>query len=428
MQLPSLKTHALPCEKFAGTSLQAPLSSSTKAYSGDHIGAKSRAAYVKFRLFRSASHPPYKIAFRSPFKEAFALMVAAYLSWTAGREVKKSTGKSVITQFREMTALWFGQMIDPPSYYAQELFRPDRLAQSSQYLTRFETKNGILKSINEYFPSPYDTDEMSDKAQFARGCANHNIPHAQTLAVIGQDDIAWAMDPEDLCFDLFCKRQRGKGAIGAEAFKFIGKGQFCGAAGKHYSVTELISHLREFSDGRSILIQRWLRNHDSIEDLAHASLITFRVITCMNEDQNVEVTDAMLRVLADLEPAWKSVCLDGEFAAPISLASGRLGLLTGDNMRTSCKRYQSHPVTHAKVQDRVIEHWPAIAALAVRCHQSFGHRLMIGWDIALTPQGAVVLEGNTKFDVMFLQRVQNRPAGNSRLGQLLELHLQKLQR
>ena len=393
---------------------------------GNHIGAKARWAYKKFGLFRNARYPPWKIAYQSPFKDVFVFSVVSYLAWVAGREVKKSTGKSIASQFYEMSSLWFRQMVDPPTYYAQELFRSERLAIASQYLTRFETKNGILRSINEYLPSPLPADEMSDKALFAKCCAEHKIPHVQTLAVVGKDQVTWNIDPKELCFDLFCKRQRGKGAIGAEAFRFVAPDKFRNRSGSLYSLQQMIAHLRQLSDGRPMLIQRWLANHKSIENLAQDSLITFRVITCMNEHDEIEVTDSMLRILAVLEPRWKPAAVDGEFAAPIDLSTGRLGLLTGDDMRTCCKRYKNHPVTNAMVKDRLVEHWPAISAMAMRCHAAFSHRLMIGWDIALTPNGPIMLEGNTKFDVMFLQRVQDRPAGNTRLGELLEFHLQKL--
>ena len=393
---------------------------------GNHIGAKARWAFKKFGLFRSANYPPYKLAFQSPFQEAFVLLVAGYLAWVAGREVKKSTGKSLIAQFREMSSLWFHQRVDPPTYYAQELFRTERLAKAPQFLTRFETKNGILRSLNEYRPSPFDADEMSDKALFARLCTAHKIPHVQTLAIVGKDQVTWNIDPKNLCFDLFCKRPKGKGAIGAEAFRFIAPDQFLDRSGTIRSLQQLISHLRQFSDDKPMLIQRWLVNHDSISDLAQDSLITFRVMTSINEHDEIEVTDAMLRILVVLEPRWKPAVVDVEFAAPVDLSTGKLGLLTGDNMRTCCVRYKLQPITNANVHGRQVEHWDAIAELAIKCHTAFRHRLMIGWDIALTPHGPVVLEGNTKFDVMFLQRVQDKPAGNTRLGELLEFHLQKL--
>jgi hypothetical protein len=83
---------------------------------GNHIGAKARWACKKYGLFRSARYPPYRHAFHSPFQEAPILAAAGYLTWVAGRHVKHATGKSLLVQFRDMTSLWFGQMIDPPSY------------------------------------------------------------------------------------------------------------------------------------------------------------------------------------------------------------------------------------------------------------------------------------------------------------------------
>ena len=393
---------------------------------GNHIGGKARWAYSEFGLFRSARYPPNKWAFRSPFQQAFVLAVCGYLASVAGPQVKQSTGKSLTKQFLEMTTLWFRHMVDPPTYYAQELFRAGKLQQASQFLTRFETKNGILRSLNEYYASPYATDEMSDKALFAKICAANKIPHVQTLGTIGPDSVKWSVDPQSLRFDLFCKPQKGKGAIGAEAFRFVSANTYRDKQGNDYSLVELIAHLRQSSKGKNILIQRWLSNHESISDLAHDSLITFRVITSLNENDEVEITDAMLRVLVDLEPRWKPAVIDDELAAPIDLSTGRLGLLAGDDMRTCCRRYKVHPVTNAKVKDRLVEHWPSIAAMAKRCHSAFNHRIMIGWDIALTPHGPIMLEGNTKFDVMLLQRVQDKPSGETRLGELLEFHLDKL--
>ena len=54
--------------------------------------------------------------------------------------------------------------------------------------------------------------------------------------------------------------------------------------------------------------------------------------------------------------------------------------------------------------------------------------MVVGWDIAVTPDGPVVLEGNSNFDVMFLQRVHRVPASETRFGELLSYHLEALAR
>ena len=52
---------------------------------------------------------------------------------------------------------------------------------------------------------------------------------------------------------------------------------------------------------------------------------------------------------------------------------------------------------------------------------------MVGWDIALTTEGPVVLEGNSFTDVLVPQRVFRMPLGHMRLGELLDFHLDRLE-
>ena len=53
---------------------------------------------------------------------------------------------------------------------------------------------------------------------------------------------------------------------------------------------------------------------------------------------------------------------------------------------------------------------------------------MIGWDIAISPEGALLVEGNSYADVDFLQRVARQPIGDSPLGPLLYDQLTELER
>jgi hypothetical protein len=83
-------------------------------------------------------------------------------------------------------------------------------------------------------------------------------------------------------------------------------------------------------------------------------------------------------------------------------------------------------MTGAAVAGRVVPLWPAIDALARAAHRVFADRLLVGWDIALTPEGPVLLEGNSYPDTEFLQRVHDQPIGASPLGPLLAYHLDQL--
>jgi Sugar-transfer associated ATP-grasp len=390
---------------------------------GENVGYNARAAYDGFHLFVKAKHPPVRAAFYPGIQQAVLLTAVGYMAVTSGRILKRATGKPVITQIREMITLWFHDGIDPPSYYQQELYRPERRGSARNYLTRFETKNGLFHILNTRTPSPYPRSEMNDKALFAKCCCKFKIPHPQLLLEIKCDRVTWFGAREELRIDLFCKQKSGMGASHTHAFGFLGGDRYADEKGRDISLDEIIARVR--AEGHDYLVQPWLRNAASIADLAQDSLIAFRVVTMTNELGQAEVTLAMLRVISKLEPSWTDVP-DGEYAAPIDLQTGVLGRFTGDHMSTSCLYYDTHLVTGAPIKGRKIKEWPAIRDVGLAAHRAFPHRVLVGWDIALTDAGPVVLEGNTNLDVMFLQRVHDQPASASRFGALLNHHLKLL--
>jgi hypothetical protein len=85
--------------------------------------------------------------------------------------------------------------------------------------------------------------------------------------------------------------------------------------------------------------------------------------------------------------------------------------------------WDRHPKTGAPVAGRAIAHWPDLVALAVRAHRTFSGRMIIGWDLALTPDGPMIIEGNSDPDTHFLQRVHRQMIGRSPLAPLLRQHL-----
>jgi hypothetical protein len=80
------------------------------------------------------------------------------------------------------------------------------------------------------------------------------------------------------------------------------------------------------------------------------------------------------------------------------------------------------------VAGRVLATWPALKALAMAAHRAFPHRILVGWDLASTVDGPVLLEGNINLDVMFPQRVHRQGFADSPLGPLLQHHLATLAR
>jgi Sugar-transfer associated ATP-grasp len=408
-----------------GEAKAAPMAKRINPRNGRFVGANARQAYYDCNLHKSARHPPIALAFYPGFQELGVLAAISWLVATSGPVIRRATGKGMTKQFWEMAQLWFRDGIDPPSYYALDLYEPSHFKNAPHYLTRFETKNGLFRALNKMRPNPHPGSEMNNKRLFADCCEKFGIPHAKVLAIVDSGNIEWHCQPEEIQADLFCKRQVGMGAVGTHEFRYLGSGRYVDADNKEFDIDGALNGLKPESFNCPILVHPWLRNHASIADLALDSLITFRVLTCLNETGEVEVTLAMLRLLAKLEPHWQHVP-DEEYAAPIDLKTGELGLFTGDNMKTAHLRYENHLVTGAPIKGRILQEWRSISDVAIKAHRAFPHRLFVGWDIALTDHGPVVLEGNTNLDVMFLQRVHDAPIGESRFGELMNFHLHKL--
>jgi hypothetical protein len=65
--------------------------------------------------------------------------------------------------------------------------------------------------------------------------------------------------------------------------------------------------------------------------------------------------------------------------------------------------------------------------LAERAHRVTRDRVLVGWDIAITPSGPLLLEGNSYPDTHYPQRIYRRPYGEMRVGDLLRHHMERLE-
>lgn len=314
--------------------------------------------------------------------------------------------------------------VDPATYYAHHLYdAPLGLAETDYYVGRNEMKHGLYSLLRELRQGQTGFDlTLSEKAQFSEACRAAGLPVVPVLAVVSKGE--WRYEPgqdaKTLNGDLFVKHLRGKGAVGAAAYTFGADGNYHTKSGEVLTRVELLGRVAEDSAERALLVTRRIRNHSEIADLAVESLITFRVFTCIDLAGEPVVTHAMLRTVSKLEPSWET---EEEFAVAIDVDTGRLGRMCGDADMAPDGWWERHPKTGAPVTGRVIENWPAVADLAVRAHRVFNGRMIIGWDLALAPDGPLIIEGNSDADTHFLQRVHRQMIGRSRMEPLLRHHL-----
>src|SRR5262249_52269363 len=144
-------------------------------------------------------------------------------------------------------------------------------------------------------------------------------------------------------------------------------------------------------------------NHTELRALSVGALCTVRLLTCRDEHGGHEATNASFRMSINPKSPVDNIHAGG-IAAPIDLASGRLGAASDLGLGPKFAWHDAHPLTGAPIAGRILPFWPEAMALAVRAHAAFAEWTVIGWDIAILDQGPRLIEGNKGPDVDLIQR------------------------
>ncbi|MDQ7246626.1 sugar-transfer associated ATP-grasp domain-containing protein [Dongia sedimenti] len=357
------------------------------------------------------------------------LTVARFVYWFTlmARPVHARGWKSPWRQLLDLFLLFYRHGLDAQAYYMFELYRPNYWPKAGGYLTRYETKNGIIKLLTWQLKDYDNVTVLADKLKFAAFCTRIGVPTPPLLG-IARDGVL-TLEPgaaDKLDQDLFIKPVKSKGSRGIDVFRNIAPGRYRDEAGGEIDRATLVERVAERSKTAALMVQQRLANHPAIADLADQSLMAVRVITCKSDlNEQAIVTYAFVRVITRLEPAWP---VTYELGIAIDLATGELGPATGDKERWLLEWWDVHPVTGAQVTGRQMPCWEEIKAVAVKAHNAARGRLLVGWDIAVTKDGPLVLEGNSYPDVDFPQRVCRVGIGHSPLGAPLHAALVDLER
>ena len=339
-------------------------------------------------------------------------LLAASMWFTAlnGAAIRRRENKGFVRQFAEQIRLYFTAGILPPWYYIFGLHRAPEDA--GGYLQRSETKGGIYPLLRRGVWT-----ELNDKRLFADFCAQHEIPCVPYLFVVDSH----AEPPPLPDCDLFVKPSNGRGGRGAERWDYTAPDQFTSADGQKITARALLDHLVRRSETGAILVQRRVQTHPDLADLSSGALSTVRMTTCLNERGDPEIVGAVFRMAIGGNRTVDNLHAGG-IAAKVALDRGTLSSASDLGMDSKLGWIERHPDTRAWIEGRTLPLWSETKALAVRAHRSFTDRVLVGWDIAITGDGPLVVEGNSSPDLDIIQRF-GVPICNSRFGELLAWHL-----
>lgn len=148
--------------------------------------------------------------------------------------------------------------------------------------------------------------------------------------------------------------------------------------------------------GSEYLIQEQLSQHPDLSRLNPSCVNTIRIITIIGrKSQSPRIFAHFLRL------GVESV-VDNRATGGLAVLIDEAGILRGAGIghRSICYR---HPVTGVEFEGYSLPYWKEVQELVIRAHQALPGIPAIGWDVAISPSGPVLIEGNDNWEICGVQ-------------------------
>jgi len=250
---------------------------------------------------------------------------------------------------------------------------------------------------------------VDDKAVFYSYCKGVALPIPRLYAVLDKnsgwtesgkvitDRAEWEHFFEnDLPQEFIIKPALGERGYGVNLYRRAGL-SFQDSLGQAFSAASLYDHLRSNSQYTRFVFQERVFNHPEIQRLTgNQSLQTLRITTWVTNEGEIELYEAYFKLILresvidnydeGRTPGFADVDLDtGILAAPLALSPDGIGL----------KVLPVHPATGIDISGKLLPHWPQTRQLVNRAARLLLPLRTIGWDVAITVDGPMLIEGNT---------------------------------
>lgn len=344
------------------------------------------------------------------------------LTLANGAYVARRYGRGMIGQFADQMRLAFTQGIPVNFFYTYELHERRNWPRARDYVLRGYIKGGCQLYKRLYRDDPVRrtcAKLLNDKLAFHQFCHIRDLPTARLFAVVSKGTFGWT-DPSQVTLphvDLFLKPRKENGGSGAERWAY-GEGRYHRHGhSASFDAKGLTERLVGLSRNQAYLVYETLANHPETTDLSAGALCTLRLHTMLNEQGEPEHLFTMFRMSQFRE---RIVDTQDGIASAVDPITGILG--PASNSSPVARWMDHHPVTSARITGRTIPYWREAFALSLATHAELKALYLIGWDIAITARGPVILEANKAPDLEIEQRLDG-PWGNSRFGELIAFHL-----
>ena len=264
-----------------------------------------------------------------------------------------------------------------------------------------------FERLQESLNPPEAVPLCEDKRLFEEACRRFGLPTPELAAILERSvdasDTAssWAaLLAERSPAELVVKPVDGHRGIGVRVLTRTPAGA-ADHEGRATSWDELARELAA-EPHPAYVVQERLRPHPALRRLTGSdALQTIRAMTLVEPDGEARILSWGIRLAVAGQPIdsfhagttgnlWALMNDDGSLRTPVTVGEGGFDYV----------RVPVHPVTGAPLAGVVIPGWREARELALRAAAAFDVLPAVGWDVAVTGDGAVLTEGNAWWSLL----------------------------
>lgn len=154
---------------------------------------------------------------------------------------------------------------------------------------------------------------------------------------------------------------------------------------------------------KDFIFQEVIEQHEDLKRINASSVNTLRIITYKNEQNEVEILSGFIRL------GRKGAIIDnahiGGIVVPLNRETGAMDAQGIQLIDNGGGIFHKHPDTGLVFENLQVPLYAQIKEIAAKAASLFKFPLL-GWDIAVTPDGPVIIEANHDFHLLLSDRTE----------------------
>lgn len=279
-------------------------------------------------------------------------------------QISVSMGKNKALIMLDMLYCLLKYKASPNNYEKFEFYHLDRKKRNT-YVTY-----GISKQMINKFNNPAYIDVFENKLKFAEAFSDMFNRDYLSVSKMSEQE-----------FERFCQGKE----------KFICK-PYLGSQGADIKVyhkdeaKDIYTEIKElYPEG--FMLEEWIPQHAVLSEIYPDAVNCLRIITVFDGKETHLVTGGVTF-------GTETEIANGSQPSIVAPVDFKTGIMTSAATFGS-SLYENHPKTKRKINGVKLPYWEETVALLNEACKRVPEVRYIGWDIAITPDGPVLIEGNT---------------------------------